>query len=146
MLTPIDIQNQDFEVKFRGYDTDEVDDFFDLLAVDYEKLYKENAELKEQLRMMADQMEKYKAMEETLQSSIILAQSASEEIRTNANEKAENILQQAQMQAEEIVKQASTDASMTKNELSALQVEVQQYKAQLKSVCASLTEMIDRLG
>lgn len=146
MLTPIDIQNQDFEVKFRGYDTDEVDDFFDLLAVDYEKLYKENAELKEQLRMMADQMEKYKAMEETLQSSIILAQSASEEIRTNANEKAENILQQAQMQAEEIVKQASTDASMTKNELSALQVEVQQYKAQLKSVCASLIEMIDRLG
>ena len=44
MLTPIDIQNQDFAVKLRGYDADEVDDFLDMLGADYEKLYKENIE------------------------------------------------------------------------------------------------------
>ena len=47
MLTPIDIQRQDFEVKLRGYNADEVDDFLDLVGKDYEKLYKENAELRE---------------------------------------------------------------------------------------------------
>lgn len=146
MLTPIDIQNKDFEVKFRGYDTDEVDDFFDLLAADYEKLYKENGELKKQMLEVNEQIEKYKMMESTLQNSIVLAQSASEEIRANANEKADNIVKQAQMQAEEIVKKASVDASSAKNEVSALHVEVQQYKAQLKSVCASLNEMIERIG
>lgn len=146
MLTPIDIQNKDFDVKFRGYDTDEVDDFFDLIAADYEMLYKENKRIKEKLRMSEEQMEKYRTMETTLQNSIILAQSTSEEIRANANEKAENIIQQAQLQADEIIKKASADASVTKNELSSLQVEVQQYKAQLKSICASLAEMVDRLG
>ena len=45
MLTPLDIQKQDFGVSFRGYNADEVDDFLDLIGADYEKLYKENIEL-----------------------------------------------------------------------------------------------------
>ena len=40
MLTPMDIQRQDFEVKLRGYNANEVDDFLDLVVKDYEKLYK----------------------------------------------------------------------------------------------------------
>ena len=42
MLTPIDIQKQDFAVKMRGYSADEVDDFLDMVGTDYENLYKEN--------------------------------------------------------------------------------------------------------
>ena len=37
MLTPIDIQKKEFEIKFRGYDSSDVDNFLDML--DYE-LYK----------------------------------------------------------------------------------------------------------
>ena len=29
MLTPMDIQRQEFDVKLRGYNADEVDDFLD---------------------------------------------------------------------------------------------------------------------
>ncbi|MGM9936876.1 MAG: DivIVA domain-containing protein, partial [Candidatus Ornithomonoglobus sp.] len=31
MLKPIDIQNKEFEKKFKGYDCDAVDDFLDLI-------------------------------------------------------------------------------------------------------------------
>ena len=49
MLTPLDIENKRFSKTLKGYNVDEVDDFLDQLTIDYEKLYKENAELKEQL-------------------------------------------------------------------------------------------------
>ena len=47
MLTPLDIQKQDFGVKMSGYNADEVDEFLDLVGADYEKLYRENKELKD---------------------------------------------------------------------------------------------------
>ena len=49
MLTPLDIENKRFGRSIKGYNVDEVDEFLDELTVQYEKLYKENAELKEQV-------------------------------------------------------------------------------------------------
>lgn len=145
MLTPIDIQNKDFDIKFRGYDSTDVDDFMEMVTKDYEKLYKENIELKEKLNASDEMLDKYKTMESTLQNSIILAQSASEDIRKNANGKADNIVQEAELKASEIIKQATRDVAETKNQLSALKMEVSSYKARLKSICASLGEMIEKI-
>lgn len=49
MLTPLDIENKRFSKTFKGYDVDEVDDFLDQLTEDYEKLYRENADLKNKI-------------------------------------------------------------------------------------------------
>ena len=46
MLTPVDIENKEFTKTFRGYDVYEVDEYMKDLVADYEKLYRENAELK----------------------------------------------------------------------------------------------------
>ena len=47
MLTPLDIENKRFTKTIKGYNVDEVDDFLDQLTLEYEKMYKENAEFKE---------------------------------------------------------------------------------------------------
>ena len=44
MLTPLDIENKRFTRTLKGYNVEEVDDFLDQLTLEYEKLYKENAE------------------------------------------------------------------------------------------------------
>ena len=41
-ITPLDIQQQQFRVRFRGFDMVEVDNFLDLLANEFEELLKEN--------------------------------------------------------------------------------------------------------
>ena len=47
MITPLDIENKKFAKQMvNGYNVDEVDEFLDEVMVDYEKLYKENRELK----------------------------------------------------------------------------------------------------
>ena len=48
-ITPMDIRQQQFRVRFRGFDRQEVDTFLADVAEDYERLVKENALLKEQV-------------------------------------------------------------------------------------------------
>ena len=118
MLTPLDIQKQDFAVSFRGYNADEVDDFLDMVGKDYEKLYKDNIELKDRIARLQDSVEQYKNMETTLKESIILAQNAAEEIKKNASEKADNVMLDAQNKASDIMRQTNDDIIARKKELS----------------------------
>ena len=145
MLTPIDIQRQDFEVKLRGYNADEVDDFLDLVGKDYEKLYKENAELKEKVRQLDRAVEQYKAMEATLQQSIVLAQTAAEDIKKSAAEKANVIVNEAQSKSENMYRQIDHDIQEKKNELKIVQNEVNGYKTRMKGICSGLLEMLDKM-
>lgn len=145
MLTPIDIQRQDFEVKLRGYNADEVDDFLDLVGKDYEKLYRENAEMKEQIKRLDRSLEQYKSMEATLQQSIVLAQTAAEDIRKNATEKADVIVNEAQSKSENMYRQLDMDIQNKKNELAGVQAEVSGYKTRIKGICSALLEMLDKL-
>lgn len=145
MLTPVDIQNKTFEVKFRGYNCDEVDDFMDMVIQDYEKMYKENATMKERITVLNEALGNYKNMEDTLQNSIILAQSASEDIRKNANAQADAIIQEAEMKAREMKRKAEEDVAGMKNEYSRLQMEIEGYKARVKGICNGLLEMLDKI-
>lgn len=145
MLTPMDIQRQDFEVKLRGYNADEVDDFLDLVGKDYEKLYKENAELREQVKQLDKSIEQYRAMEETLQKSIVLAQTAAEDIKKNAAEKADVIMNEAQSKSENMQREIDNQIQSKRNELASLQAEVTGYKSRMKGICSGLLEMLDKL-
>jgi len=49
MLTPLDIHNKEFKRSFRGYNEEDVDEFLDRVIKDYELLYRENIELKENM-------------------------------------------------------------------------------------------------
>ena len=70
MLTPLDIENKKFQKQMmNGYNVDEVDDFLDEITVDYEKLYKENTELRAEIERSKSDLEKYKNIEQTLQNT-----------------------------------------------------------------------------
>ncbi len=145
MLTPIDIQRQDFEVKLRGYNADEVDDFLDLVGKDYEKLYKDNAELRDEIKRLNASLEQYKKMEETLQQSIVLAQTAAEDIKKNAAEKANVIVNEAQTKSEGMYRQLDIDIQNKKNELSGMIAEVSGYKTRIKGICSAILEMLEKM-
>lgn len=143
MLTPIDIQKKDFELRFRGYDSAEVDSFMDMLAKDYEKLYKDNIEMKDKIAMLTDAVNNYKAMETTLRDSILLAQKASEEIKKSASEQADTIVKDARVQAEEIRIQAQNEVVQLQAKTETIKTEIAAYKTQIKSLCAGICDMLE---
>ena len=109
MLTPLDIENKRFSKTIKGYNVDEVDDFLDELTIDYEKLYKENSELREQVEKDKKDLEHYKNVEHTLQNTLVMAQTTADDIKSNAQIRADQIIRDAQSEArratEEITKE-----------------------------------------
>ncbi len=145
MLTPLDIQKQDFGVKMRGYNADEVDDFLDLVGADYEKLYRENKELKDKVIMLSKSIEEYKSLETSLRNALLYAQNTAEDMKKNASEKAKNILQEAESKAGDVYRQVELEARDKSQELAHIKSEIEAYKTKMKSFCAGIVEMLDKI-
>lgn len=95
---------------FRGYKEEEVDEFLDQLAQDYEWLYLENQRLKEKLQDTEAGVARYQEMEQTIKDTLVMAQKNAEELRENTKREAELLLNEARHKAKEIVKEAEENA------------------------------------
>jgi cell division initiation protein len=95
MITGMEIRNQQFRKKMRGYDPVEVQNFVHNLAQDYENLYSENVVLRENIQKVKYELDHYRKLEETMNNSLILAQQTAESIKSNAHKEAEMILEES---------------------------------------------------
>lgn len=91
MLTPMDIHNKEFKRSFRGYNEDEIDEFLDQVVNDYEKLYRENDRLKEEVERIQKNIEQYQRLEKNLQDTLLVAQKTAEEVVATAKKNAEEL-------------------------------------------------------
>lgn len=119
-ITPIDIQQVGFAVRFRGYDRKEVDQFLDALSQDYEVLIKENMENQEKAASLDVQVRDLKKKEAMLNSTLIAVQKVVDEMKQNAQKEVELLIKQAEMKAEEIKKAALDDRVRINSEIQQL--------------------------
>ena len=92
MITGMEIRNQQFTKSMRGYNEEEVKNYLQQLAQNYETLYSENSQLKESIQRCKFELDKYHKIEETMNNSLILAQQTAETLKVNAQKEAEKIL------------------------------------------------------
>ena len=143
MITPLDIENKKFAKQMvNGYSVDEVDDFLDDLTVEYEKLFKENSEYKAKIEKLESDMEHYKTIEATLQSTLLMAQSTAEEVKEVANKQAEQILNEAKANAKKEVDSLENEISLKKHELDDAKKEFDVYKEKMESLLISQLELL----
>jgi cell division initiation protein len=133
MITPLDIQNKDFKKTLRGYNAKSVDIFLDEINEDFERIYKDNIELKDKINMLSDQLRQYNTMEETLKSTLIVAQTTADEVTSNARQKAETIIENAELTSKKIIDQAREDVRNIKNEYDYLKKEIFIFKTRYQS-------------
>ena len=147
MITPLDIENKKFAKQMmNGYSVDEVDDFLDDLTVEYEKLFKENAEYKNEVEKLKDDIAHYKAIETTLQSTLVMAQTTAEDVKNVANKQAEQIIAEAKINAEKEVDYLENEISLKKKELEDVQREFDVYKAKMESLLISQLELLKEIN
>ncbi|MGN1013391.1 MAG: DivIVA domain-containing protein [Clostridia bacterium] len=141
MLTPIDIDNKVFKkAKLGGYDIKDVEDFLVLVMSDYEKLYKENSELRGQVQTLQQTVDHYSALEVGIDKTVENAQTEADSIKLEAQKQAESIKTSAEADAQQrledlqrqIIK-AEVDIETKKNQMRIYKIKVQSMlEAQLK--------------
>lgn len=143
MLTPLDIENKKFSKQMmNGYSIDEVDDFLDELTIDYEKIYKELQEAKSKVEELDKNLEHYRNIEETLQSTLVMAQSTAEEVKKVARQQADQIIADAQGNAQQSVVDLNQEITLKKKEMDDIKKQLDIYKAKMEALLISQLELL----
>lgn len=149
MITPLDIQNKEFEKSFRGYREKEVEEFLDLIIDDYERIYRENIELKDKINLLSDQVKQYNNLEKTLKNTLVVAQTAADELTSNARHKANNIIEEAEIERDKIIAKGRDNVRDITKEYDKLKAEIFTFKDRYQSFVeaqnTSLEEFCSRI-
>lgn len=132
-ITPIEIQNKEFERAFRGYKQDEVDEFLDQIAKDFEQALKDKLNLEEKISQLEERLAQYQKLENTLHNSIIVAQETAEDVKRNANKEAELIRKEAEKEAQRVIDEARYKASRIVTEHEEIYKQAQIFKLRFRS-------------
>ena len=133
MITPLDIENKKFgKQMMNGYSVEEVDDFLDDLTVDYSKNYKEITELKAKVEELTASLNHYKSIESTLQNTLLMAQETSEEVKSVAKQKAEQIINDAKALSEKRVNELNNEITLKEQALEDIKKQFDIYKAKME--------------
>ena len=143
MITPLDIENKKFSKQMmNGYNVEEVDDFLDDLTVDYSKNYKELTELRTKVDELNKSLEHYKTIEETLQNTLIMAQTTADDIKNVAKQQADQIINEAKGSAKKQADDLENEIVAKKRELDDVKKQFDIYKAKMESLLISQLELL----
>lgn len=144
-ITVMDIENKEFKRGFRGYDVDDVDEFLEDIAEDYETLYKENSSLKERLEVLEEKLENYRKLESTINSTLVMAQNNSEQLKKNSEDQAELIINRANESAQRVIDNSHGEVLKINSEFDRVKNEFMSFKSKYKNFMKTQTELFDEL-
>jgi cell division initiation protein len=107
-IRPIDIRRKEFKSGFRGYDANQVDDFLDAVADEFERNYTENQRMREEVSSLRDRLQQFEDLEGSIRAALIHAEQASNDLRRAATSEAESMRQSAQREADFTIREAQT--------------------------------------
>ena len=143
MITPLDIENKKFAKQMvNGYNVNEVDDFLDEVTVSYERLYKENAELRAQVEDSKKELEHYRSVEKTLQNTLVMAQTTADDIKATAQSRAEQIIRDAQSEARRSSEEIAKEEFEIRKRTEELKRQFGVYKAKMEALLISQLELL----
>lgn len=148
MLTPADIENKVFKkVKFNGYDINDVEDYLEKIIVDYEKLFKENLEMKDKMHNLEESVAYYKSIEIGIDQTVGNAQIEADNIKEEATNIADKIKKDAMKEVEEYKKSQEEKFALNledvKKQIMAKEVELEELKKQMQIYKVKTVAMLE---
>jgi len=145
-LTPLDIHNKEFGRRLRGYAEDEVNEFLDQVIKDYEALIRENKELQSQALSLQEKLNHFSNIEETLSKTIIVAQEAADEVKSNAKKEAQLIVKEAEKNADRIVNDALAKSRKVMLEVEELKKQASIYRTRFRTLVEAQLDLLSQDG
>jgi cell division initiation protein len=143
-ITIIDIQHKTFKKALQGYDRTEVDQFLDELIETIEDEVQARAAAEAETADLKERISHFKAMEESLQHTLVLAQRTADEVKAAAHKEADLIKQEARMSAEREIASLGDRIDESRREHQRAVDTAEKAKSELRSLLMSHLSLIDR--
>lgn len=142
-ITSDEIQQKQFNMKFRGFDVREVDAFLDRTAGSVASLAAENEKLKEENARLTLATRGYKEREETFKRAMLNAQEVLDQMKKNAQKSADLVIAKAEIKAEKILNGAHIRLSQLHEDIMELKRQRMQIEVQIRSVIEAHGKLLE---
>jgi cell division initiation protein len=105
-VTALEVRQQQFPLRLRGYDPTAVEMFLDRLASRLEELVRENAQLWEALAKKDQEIEGIRAQEKDWKQALLTVQQARDDLIKRGQQEAQSLVAEAQRQVHQLLSEA----------------------------------------
>ena len=141
-LTPLEIQKQLFARKFKGFDSDEVRAYLQLVAEEMEILIKDVDRMSRENVMLREDLDDHNQRERILKDTLLSAQKVSEDVKSNARKEAELIVKDAELLSERLVSQAMNRVANLERTIQDLKVERRSARNKLQATLDTMQQLL----
>jgi cell division initiation protein len=142
-ISPVEIKQQEFQKKMRGYDPDEVQSFLEKLADDLDELQKENEVLQSELDKAKEELTEFKKIEKNLQDTLLKAQDSASKSLEASKKQSALIIKEAELKASQIIDKARENTDEIRNAVINLREEKDLIIAKLKAIVSSQANLLE---
>ncbi len=142
-IRPVDIRRKEFKSGFRGYDANQVDDFLDEVADEFERTFGENQRLSEEITSLQERMQQFEDLETSIREALVHAQQVARDLRQNAGKEAELIVREANEQAHRILADSSGRVERVKESYEVLHKAKQDFASDFRYLLKSYLAVMD---
>ena len=142
-MTPLDIQQQQFKMKFRGFDVREVDTFLEQMADAFESLQSEINRLHQEIKRLQLEAQRYIEREESFKRAMLNSQKVLEQMKENARKSAELVVAEAEVKAEKILNRAQNRLTQLHEDIVELKRQRSQIEVQIRSVIEGHAKLLE---
>jgi cell division initiation protein len=142
-ITPVDVQHKEFKKAIQGYAREEVDQFLDEIIEQLEADIEERTRLEAQIAELQEKVSHFKAMEDSLRSTLVLAQRTADELKASAHKEVDLIKQRAKLEMEDELKALRQQIAEAKAELQRVTDKTVAVKHDLRAFLSRQLALID---
>jgi len=141
-LTPLDIQRQTFSRNLKGYNTEEVRAYLQLIAEEIERLVRDVDRLSRENGMLREDLDEHNARERILKDTLLSAQKVSEDVKANAAKEAELIVKDAELLSERLTAQAMSRLADLERTIQDLKMERKMARNKLQTTIDTIQQLL----
>ena len=142
-ISPMDIQRQTFARRFRGFDREEVRTYLSLVAEEVAAIQRERDTFEHRLQDLQGLLEEHREREVILKNTLLTAQRVSEEIRENAEKRAEAVVKESELQADRLLELAQSRAHEVERGILDLRAHRSGLRTDIRAFITRLTHLLD---
>lgn len=138
MLVPLDIAHKTFKTGVSGYNKAEVEEFLDQVEKDFATLYRENKELTEKVAKLTEEVNRFRATGNQIQSALTLAQKTADDYKECAKKESDLIVADARQKSEKMISDTNVSVRSIKNAFL-------EFKGEFRAYLTTFLNLLDNM-
>ena len=115
-LTPVEIRHVTLKRGLRGYKRESVDELLEDVAMSFEDVWRERADLRDKVENLESDLVRYRELETLLRTTLVSAERAAHELKDHAKREAELIVSEAHAEARTVTRRATAERERLERE------------------------------